>query len=296
MAYAHGQGIVHRDIKPSNLLLDTQGTVWVTDFGLAKADDQQDLTHTGDSWARCATCRRRRSRARSDRRGDIYSLGLTLYEMLAFRPAFDESDRGRLVSQVTNEEPPRLKKLNPEVPRDLETIVHKAIERDPAHRYATACELADDLQRFVDDEPIQARRQSHLERYRRWARRNPGIAILGATLTAVLVIAMVASLVVAGRMARMADSNRRTADIARQAADEAERARQREARQRDAAETARSQAEASAWEADAQRRQSEANFGRARRAVDDFFTKVSETQLFAPPVFNPSGWSWSSPP
>ena len=110
---------------------------------------------------------------KTDARGDIYSLGLTLYEMLAFRPAFDESDRGRLVRQVTNEEPPRLKKLNPEVPRDLETIVQKAIERDPSHRYPSASELAEDLRRFVDDEPIQARRASVVERVARWGRRNP---------------------------------------------------------------------------------------------------------------------------
>ena len=81
----------------------------------------------------------------------------------------------------------RLDRLNREVPRDLETIIHKAIERDPAHRYATAGELAADLQRFLDDEPIQARRQTQVERYVRWARRNPGIAVLGGVLTAVLV-------------------------------------------------------------------------------------------------------------
>ena len=131
LAYAHGQGIVHRDIKPSNLLLDTKGTVWVADFGLAKASDQQDLTHTGDLLGTLRYMPPEAFGGKVDARGDIYSLGLTLYEMLAFRPAFDESDRGRLVRQVTNEEPPRLKKLNPEVPRDLETIVQKAIEREP---------------------------------------------------------------------------------------------------------------------------------------------------------------------
>ena len=130
---------------------------------------------------------------KADARGDIYSLGLTLYEMLAFRPAFDESDRGRLVRQVTNEEPPRLKKLNPEVPRDLETIVQKAIERDPNHRYADASELADDLRRFVDDEPIQARRASVVERVARWGRRNPAVATLSAAV-ALLVFSVIAGL------------------------------------------------------------------------------------------------------
>src|SRR5258707_11379209 len=94
---------------------------------------------------------------RADARGDVYALGLTLYELLAFRPAFDEKDRNRLIKQVTTAEPARLDRLNRAVPRDLVTIVHKAIDRDPAHRYVAA-ELAADLQRFIDDEPIHARR------------------------------------------------------------------------------------------------------------------------------------------
>jgi serine/threonine protein kinase/Flp pilus assembly protein TadD len=287
LEYAHKQGIVHRDVKPSNLLLDTLGTIWVTDFGLAKADDHQNLTHTGDILGTLRYMPPEAFEGKSDHRGDVYSLGLTLYELLAFRPAFGEKDRGRLVRQVTTEEAPTLGTVNPDVPRDLETIVQKAIDRDPTHRYATAGEMAADLQRFLDDEPIQARRQTHLEQYRRWARRNPGIAILGAALATVLVIATAASLVVAGRMARLAEERALAAGIARLAADQADLARRKEAEQRGVAETARSQAEASAREADAQRRQSEANFGRARRAVDDFFTKVSETQLLFTPGLQP---------
>ncbi len=163
LEYAHTQGIVHRDIKPSNLLLDTLGTIWVTDFGLAKADDQQNLTDMGDILGTLRYMPPEAFEGKSDHRGDVYSLGLTLYELLAFRPAFGERDRGRLVRQVTTEPAPRLGSVNPEVPRDLETIVHKAIDREPAHRYATAGEMAADLQRFLDDEPIQARRQTHLE-------------------------------------------------------------------------------------------------------------------------------------
>ncbi len=126
------------------------------------------------SWARSATCPPRPSTARADARGDVYSLGLTLYELLALRPAFEEKERNRLIKQVTTEEPARLDRVNPEVPRDLVTIVHKAIERDPAHRYRTAGELMSDLQRFLDDEPIQARRHTHWERSRRWAGATPG--------------------------------------------------------------------------------------------------------------------------
>ena len=105
LEYAHKQGVQHRDIKPSNLLLDTQGTVWVTDFGLAKADDQQNLTHTGDILGTLRYMPPEAFEGKTDARGDVYSLGLTLYEMLAFRPAFDEKERNRLIRQVTQEEP-----------------------------------------------------------------------------------------------------------------------------------------------------------------------------------------------
>jgi WD40 repeat protein/serine/threonine protein kinase len=182
LAYAHSQGILHRDIKPSNLLLDARGVVWVTDFGLAKIEDQAGLTHTGDILGTLRYMPPEAFEGRHDARGDVYSLGLSLYEMLAFRPAFDESDRGRLVRQVTAGEPPRLRTLNPEVPRDLETVVHKAIERDPSHRYSTAALLAEDLRRYMDDRPILARRASESEKLRRWCRRNPVPAGLLATL------------------------------------------------------------------------------------------------------------------
>src|SRR5262249_8417434 len=180
--------IHHRDIKPSNLLLDAQGTVWVTDFGLAKADDHQNLTHTGDILGTLRYMPPEAFEGKADARGDVYSLGLTLYEMLAFRAAFDEKERNRLIKQVTEAEPVRLGKLNRQVPQDLQTIVHKAIDKDPKARYASACALAEDLQRFVDDEPIRARQVSAAERYWRWARRNPVIAILGGVLTAVLTV------------------------------------------------------------------------------------------------------------
>src|SRR5207302_7070398 len=135
LEYAHRQGILHRDIKPSNLLLDTTGTVWVTDFGLAKADDQQDLTHTGDVLGTLRYMPPEAFDGKADARGDVYALGLTLYELLALRPAFDEKDRPRLIKQVTGSEPPRLHRLNRAIPRDLVTIVHKAMEREPGQRY-----------------------------------------------------------------------------------------------------------------------------------------------------------------
>jgi serine/threonine protein kinase/WD40 repeat protein len=189
--YAHKQGIIHRDIKPANLLLDTHGTVWVTDFGLAKADDQQNLTHTGDILGTLRYMSPEAFESKTDARSDVYSLGLTLYELLALRPAFDEKDRPRLIKQVTSAEPVRLGKVNPKVPRDLETIVQKAIDRDPRQRYATAAELGADLQRFVEDEPIQARRMWLGERVARWCRRNRAVAgLLAAVLLLLLVVAV----------------------------------------------------------------------------------------------------------
>ena len=193
LAYAHAQGIVHRDIKPSNLLLDPGGSVWVADFGLAKADDAPNLTESGDLLGTLRYMPPEAFEGKSDARGDIYSLGLTLYEMIALRPAFDEPDRGRLIRAVTDGEPARLRKLNPSVPRDLETIVHKAIERDPGHRYPTAAALAEDLKRFLDDRPITARRVSEMEKLWRWCRRNPLPASLASAFVAALILGIAAS-------------------------------------------------------------------------------------------------------
>ncbi len=247
LEYAHKQGIHHRDIKPSNLLLDTQGTVWITDFGLAKADDQQNLTLTGDILGTLRYMPPEAFEGKTDARSDVYSLGLTLYEMLALRPAFDERDRNRLIRQVTSEEPARLERVNPQAPRDLVTIVNRAIEREPGHRYATAGALAADLQRFLDDEPILARRQTQFERYRRWARRNPGVAVLGAVLTAVLVVVTIVSLLAAGHFNRL---------------------RLREARAASSERAARHEAEVAAHEAEVAAHEAEAAADLARRRGD----------------------------
>src|SRR5262249_52490220 len=152
---------------------DLEGTVWVTDFGLAKADDHQNLTHTGDILGTLRYMPPEAFEGKADARGDVYGLGLTLYELLTLRPAFDEADRHRLIKQVTEADPPPLRKLRRGVPRDLETIVHKATDRAPGPRSPSAADLAADLQRFVDDEPIQARRLTARERAWRWCRRNP---------------------------------------------------------------------------------------------------------------------------
>ena len=154
LEYAHGQGILHRDIKPSNLLLDREGNVWVADFGLAKGVGADDLTHTGDIVGTMRYIAPERFQGHGDARADIYALGLTLYELLTLRPAFDEADHTKLIHQVTQEVPPPLRKLNRAVPPDLETIINKAIAREPGQRYATAAALAEDLRRFIEGRPI----------------------------------------------------------------------------------------------------------------------------------------------
>jgi WD40 repeat protein len=187
LAYAHSQKVLHRDIKPSNLLLDTQGSLWITDFGLAK-EEGDDLTRTGDVVGTLRYMAPERFSGISDARCDIYSLGLTLYELLALRPAFAESDRGRLISQITYEQPPRLRRLDRRIPRDLETIVVKACAKEPKERYQKAELLAEDLRRFLGDRPIRARRISWPEQTWRWCRRNPGWAATLTTIVGLLLI------------------------------------------------------------------------------------------------------------
>jgi serine/threonine protein kinase len=185
LAYAHGQGIIHRDIKPSNLLLDAAGAVWVTDFGLAKGSEDADLTGTGDVVGTLRYMAPERFENQGDHRVDVYALGLTLYELLALKPAFGADTKPKLIEQVVAANPVKPRAVNPAIPRDLETVVLKAIARDPAARYQTAAEMADDLRRFVEDRPVLARRAGSAEQAWRWCRRNPAVAGL---LAAVLVV------------------------------------------------------------------------------------------------------------
>ncbi|MFI5453933.1 MAG: tetratricopeptide repeat protein [Isosphaerales bacterium] len=208
LEYANRQGVLHRDVKPSNLLLDTQGNVWLADFGLAKTAEADDLTATGDILGTTRYMAPERFQGECDARSDLYGLGLTLYELVALRPAFVETDRFMLIERIRHGEPPRLKTLAPKVPRDLETIIHKAVVREPARRYATAAALAEDLRRFLEGRPIQARHASTPEKLARWLRRNPWVA---AFLVA-LMLGLIASVwqavraTQAGRAARLAEA------------------------------------------------------------------------------------------
>jgi eukaryotic-like serine/threonine-protein kinase len=185
LAHAHALGVLHRDVKSSNLLLDSRGDAWVADFGLAKLEESEDLTDTGDVLGTLRYMAPERFDGKSDRRVDIYALGATLYEMIALRPAFDAPDRARLVRQILEEVPPAVKKLDRRVPRDLETIVHKAMARDPSARYQTVAAMAEDLRLFLQDRPIEARRSTPIERTWRWCRRNKVVAGMAPSLLVV---------------------------------------------------------------------------------------------------------------
>jgi WD40 repeat protein len=186
LAYAHARGIIHRDVKPSNLLLDTAGVVWITDFGLAKTQDSA-LTTTGDIVGTLRYMAPERFSGEGDERADVYGLGLTLYELLVLRPAFEAGDRLQLIDRIKTQEPPRPRALDRRIPRDLETIVLKATHKEARRRYPTAEAMAEDLRRLLANEPIKAKRTSHLARLRLWGRRNPALAAL------LLVLALVAA-------------------------------------------------------------------------------------------------------
>jgi serine/threonine protein kinase/cytochrome c-type biogenesis protein CcmH/NrfG len=189
--YSHELGIIHRDIKPANMLVDGRGKLWITDFGLAHCQSQAGLTMTGDLVGTLRYMSPEQALAKRvlvDHRTDIYSLGATLYELLTGTPVFNGADRQELLRQIAFEEPEPLRRHKPAIPVELETIVLKALEKNPADRYPTAKELAEDLERFTRDEPIRARRPSLRRLVRGWCRRHRTLvaASLAIVLTAVL--------------------------------------------------------------------------------------------------------------
>src|SRR5262249_33735978 len=158
--YAHQQGVLHRDVKPGNILLDDQGDAWIADFGLARIGNEGNLTRTGDlvGTLRYASPEQiLAERGLVDQRTDIYSLGATLFEVLALRPVFDEEDRKRLLKQITDADPQPLRKINPSIPRELESIILKCLEKETADRYVTAGDVAADLHRYLAYEPLVVR-------------------------------------------------------------------------------------------------------------------------------------------
>ncbi len=215
LAHAHVRGVIHRDIKPANLLLDTAGVVWITDFGLAKhADD--NLTRTGDLFGTIRYMAPERFRGMDDPRCDIYALGATLYELVTRQAAYPDMTEPSHFARL-DVEPPAPSTIAPNVPRDLETIILKAMDRDPERRYQTAQELTDDLRRFLDDEPIRARPIGMLGRATRWARRRPVLAsLIGAVvaLTATVIVGAITAAMAFRDLAENEAHLRRKADAA----------------------------------------------------------------------------------
>jgi serine/threonine protein kinase len=251
LEHAHQLGVVHRDIKPANLLVDGGGCLWITDFGLARFRGETNLTLTGDLLGTVRYMSPEQAlgpRQRMDHRTDIYSLGATLYELLTLEPVHAGSDRQELLRQIGSVAPQPPRRLNPELPADLETIVLKALDKEPEGRYATAQELADDLRRFLEDKPIQARRPTLIQRARKWARRHKPVVAAGLAVLLMGVVAWALSTVLILRQ-------RDEARAQRQLAQEQEQVAQA---QREAAHTQREL---------------------ARRAVDEMYTEVAEKWL-----------------
>ena len=182
----HQQGVVHRDLKPSNILLDDQGEPCVTDFGLAKMlSSDGPATRSGAIVGTPSYMAPEQASGRRDNVGplsDVYSLGAILYELLAGRPPFDAESPLDTLVQVIESEPPDLARLRDDIPRALEQICMRCLEKAPDQRYASAKDLADDLDRHLRGEPVDARRLTLWQRVKRWARREPALASRLGTL------------------------------------------------------------------------------------------------------------------
>jgi eukaryotic-like serine/threonine-protein kinase len=221
--YAHRQGVIHRDIKPSNILLDSEDRPRVTDFGLAKRlGGGSELTTTGQILGTPSYMAPEQATGQVvGPAADVYSLGALLYAALTGRPPFQAATPLETMQQVLSREPVVLRQLNAAVPRDLETIVLKCLEKPATQRYATAQALADDLRRYLARRPIVARPAGRCERTWRWCRRQPFVAGLAAAVAVSIVAGIVASSLFAAdayRKAKLAQENAEKLKIAEAAA------------------------------------------------------------------------------
>jgi serine/threonine protein kinase len=257
LQHAHDYGIIHRDVKPGNLMLDGTGKLWVTDFGLARLERDANLTRTGDilGTARYMSPEQAQGLHSSmDHRSDVYSLGVTLYELLTLRPAVPGDDRMEVLRKIVEEDPVSPRSLVPSIPVDLETVVLKAMSKEPSERYQNAGELAADLRRFLADEAIQARRPTWDQTVKRLVRRYPVL---------VLTVATAAVLLLSGVVAWLAYKNGMEAEVTRV-----------ETRRADEAEQHNHELTAAIIKRDEAMVQEKAYRGLAWKAADDMYVKV----------------------
>ncbi len=193
LAHAHAEGVVHRDIKPHNLILGEDHRLYITDFGLARLADQPHLTLSGEVMGTPSYLSPEQTRGEVgsiDHRTDIYSLGVTLYEMITGQRPFDGESREQIIRAVCEQEPTRPRQIVADIPRDLETICLRAMNKEPAGRFSSAKALAEDLRRFSDGRPILSRRVTSPERAVKWVRRHKAISLATAALLAMIIATM----------------------------------------------------------------------------------------------------------
>lgn len=220
------------------MIVDFEGNLWVTDFGLAHIEGDPAMTMTGDLIGTLRYMSPEQVLAKRvvvDHRTDIYSLGATLYELLTLRPMHDADNRPELIRQIAFEEPKPPRKINHRIPRDLSTVVLKATSKRAEERYATADELADDLKRFLADEPIRAQPPTLVDRATKWARRHR-LVIVGATSSLVMLMTVAGGFLLANNL-QMQEERKRT---------------------------------------EAEKQRAEVNFQKAREAVDRMFTRAAK--------------------
>jgi serine/threonine protein kinase/tetratricopeptide (TPR) repeat protein len=207
---AHEYGVVHRDIKPSNLLLDQQGKLWITDFGLARCQSDASLTKTGDLVGTLRYMSPEQALGQSalvDQRTDIYSLAVTLYELVTLRPAFSGESGPEMLRQIESREPARPRVIDPRIPIDLETVILKAMSKVREDRYATADEFAQDLQRFLEGKPTAAQRATIIDRLAKWSRRHRRFVVGSAAACLVAMTGLAISTLLIAQAKLAADSN-----------------------------------------------------------------------------------------